>query len=192
MWNYDDINFPSFSNTFIKIFELTTKVNFPHIMLPSLEQNILVSLAFVPFLSFGAYVLTNLLLAIVKEHFGRVEKDKLKRLLEFRRTCLQRAFNLGTQFSANGWDYSLFRRVIGSLSKRIPEKQCLLMFKVLDRQCNQKLSWKEFKQLSNVMSMKWRRSDLTNLNRVWHNMIPCLRLRRIAEIAYLLASSSYF
>ncbi|KAI6654032.1 Two pore calcium channel protein 1 isoform X3 [Oopsacas minuta] len=192
MWGYDSDDFSSFSDTFITIFELSTKVNFPGIMLPSLEQNILVSLAFIPFLTFGVYVLTNILLAVVKDHFNKLEKERLKILLEYRRTCLQRAYNLGTQFSPSGWDYSLFRRVMVSLTKTISEKQCLLMFKVLDRHNNQNLSWKEFKQLSNVLSMKWRRSDLTNLSKVWHNMIQILRLRRLSTYAFLLVSSELF
>ena len=134
-------------------------------MLPAIDNSLLYFILFLIFLSFGVYVLTNLLLAIVKDHFSKLEKDKLKQLLEFRRESLKRAFNLGTQLSSSEWDYSLFRRVMLSLSKRISERRCLLMFRVLDRHRNQKLSWKEFKQLENVLSMRWRRSDMSRQRR---------------------------
>ncbi|KAI6655901.1 Two-pore channel 1 [Oopsacas minuta] len=188
----DVANYGTFPDSFITMFALSTTVNYPDVMLPALENCLLYFLLFFPFLSFGIYVLTNLLLAIVKDHFSRLEKEKLKQLLEFRRVSLLRAFHLGTQLSASEWDYSLFRRVMLSISKTISEKQCLLMFKVLDRHGNQKLSWKEFKQLSNVMSMRWRRSDLTNINKMWHRMIPIRLLRRVSEYTYVLVSSFIF
>ena len=192
LWEDDKVNYGSFTQSFITLFALSTTVNYPDVMLPSLKVNIFYFIIFFAFLSFGIYVLTNLLLAIVKDHFSKLEKEKLKQLLEFRRVSLQRAFNLGTQLSSCEWDYSLFRRVMASFSKRFSEKQCLLMFKVMDRKCNKKLSWKEFNQLSNVMSMKWRRSDLTNANKIWHNLIPIERLRKIAQYTYVLVSSFYF
>ena len=192
LWDYDKVNYGSFAQSFITMFALSTTVNYPDVMLPSLQVSIFYFIMFFAFLSFGIYVLTNLLLAIVKDHFSKLEKEKLKQLLEFRRVSLQRAFNLGTQLSSCEWDYSLFRRVMASYSKKFSETQCLLMFKVLDRKRNQKLSWKEFNQLSNVMSMKWRRSDLTNSNKIWHNMIPIKRLRIVAQYTYVLVSSFYF
>ena len=192
LWDIDTTNYGTFAESFITIFALSTTVNYPDVMLPAIENNIFYFILFLVFLSFGIYVLTNLLLAIVKDHFSKLEKDKLKQLLEFRRESLKRAFNLGTQLSSSEWDYSLFRRVMLSLSKRISEKRCLLMFRVLDRHRNQKLSWKEFKQLENVLSMRWRRSDMTNINKIWHNLIPIRRIRRVAQHAYLLVSSFYF
>ena len=190
--DFDETNYGTFTQSFITLFALSTTVNYPDVMLPSLQVNIFYFIMFFSFLSFGIYVLTNLLLAIVKDHFSKLEKEKLKQLLEFRRTSLQRAFNLGTQLSSCEWDYSLFRRVMASYSNKFSEKRCLLMFKVLDRNCQQKLSWKEFNQLSNVIAMKWRRSDLTNINKIWHNFIPIARLRRVAQYVYVIVSSFYF
>ena len=194
LYPIDHKNYPNFPQTFITLFALSTTVNYPDVMLPALKSNLLYFLLFLPFLSFGIYVLTNLLLAIVKDHFSRLEKDKLKQLLQFRRVSLERAFNLGTQLSGNEWDYSLFRRVMRSMPQISPisEKKCLLMFKVLDRNLKQKLSWKEFNQLSNALSLKWRRGDLTNINKIWHNMIPIRRLRRVAQYTYIMVSSFYF
>ena len=192
LWEIDDNGYGTFTKSFITIFALSTTVNYPDVMLPALQDNIFYFILFLVFLSFGVYVLTNLLLAIVKDHFSKLEKDKLKQLLEFRRESLKRAFNLGTQLASSEWDYSLFRRVMLSWSKRISEKRCLLMFRVLDRHRNQKLSWKEFKQLENVLSMSWRRSDMTNTSKIWHNLIPIKHLRRVAQYTYLLVSSFYF
>ena len=40
--------------------------------------------------------------------------------------------------------------------------------------------------------MRWRRSDMNNINKIWHNFIPIRRLRRVAQYTYILVSSFYF
>ncbi len=73
---------------------LLTTANFPDVMMPVYNCNVIYSLYFVFFITIGIYFLLSLVLAVAYTHFQTLTKDKVIMMIRRRMDAMNVAFNL--------------------------------------------------------------------------------------------------
>lgn len=150
--------FQSFLLSFINLFVLLTTANYPDVMMPSYQKHWYAFIFFFTYIMISLYFLMNLLLAVVYDAFTAEEVKKFKKLFLHKRLACQHAFRLlVTREDPNHICYVHFSGLISyfATTHSTPMNN-LLMFKMINKSGNSRISLEEFYNIYDVVEYKWK------------------------------------
>uniref|UniRef100_A0A250YLB5 Two pore calcium channel protein 1 n=1 Tax=Castor canadensis TaxID=51338 RepID=A0A250YLB5_CASCN len=155
--NPSDPYFSTLENSIVSLFVLLTTANFPDVMMPSYSRNPWSCIFFIVYLSIELYFIMNLLLAVVFDTFNDIEKRKFKSLLLHKRTAIQHAYRLlVSRRRPAGISFRQFEGLMRFYKPRVSARERFLTFKALNQSNTPLLSLKDFYDIYEVTTLKWK------------------------------------
>ncbi len=143
---------------------LLTTANHPDVMMPIYQYNRFAAIYFILFLGIGAYIILNLLIAVIYNHFKGFFQKSLQSSFLRRRVAFRAAFTIlvrktqdllkrGNQRHSEAYDHVSKELVRELLQKvKIKESQKPLMYPKLETVNSQYISWKQFREIFDLIS----------------------------------------
>ncbi len=143
---------------------LLTTANHPDVMMPIYQYNRFAAIYFILFLGIGAYIILNLLIAVIYNHFKGFFQNSLQSSFLRRRVAFRAAFTIlsrktqdlmkrGIQRHSESYDH-VSKDLVRELLQRvkIKESQKPLMYPKLETVNSQFISWKQFREIFDLIS----------------------------------------
>ncbi|XP_064395452.1 two pore channel protein 2-like isoform X2 [Halichondria panicea] len=154
---------------------LLTTANHPDVMMPIYQYNRFSAIYFILFLGIGSYIILNLLIAVIYNHFKGFFQNSLQSSFLRRRVAFRAAFTIlirktqdlmkrSSQRNSYSHDHvgkDLVRELLQRV--KIKESQKPLMYQKLETVNSQFISWKHFREVFDLISQDTSRRRAARL-----------------------------
>jgi len=166
------------------LFVLWTTANYPDIMMPGYRHSRATVFVFVVYIVVTMFILKSLLLGVIYNQYTSQVKRDLRNAKILERSKLKESFDILTRYTPPGGlryvTLPLFISLFRELRPSASTKRAKLLYKILDTNNTQRLSFREFKGITNLL--KFNISSTKTDDNIFSRCIPKFYNSRFSNV----------